>query len=126
MLFWILAGLGLYLIYIYVPAALFLPSEGLLKHLGGRDDMPKPSVLVGRARRATNNMQENLPFFLGLGVLAFVVEGADMAQATMGAMIFVLARAAYLPAYLISIGPLRTLCYLGGLVGNVLMAAALL
>ncbi|MGH1332178.1 MAG: MAPEG family protein [Paracoccaceae bacterium] len=126
MLFWLLAGLALYLVYVYTPMMLFLPQEGILARMGGRDAMPEASVMVGRARRALANIQENMLFFLTLGVLAFVVEGADMPLAIKGAMIFVVARAAYLPAYMISIPGLRSLLYMVGLAGNVMMAAALL
>lgn len=126
MLIWILFALTLHLVHIYLPAALFLPAEGLLNHGGSRDELPLPSRAVGRARRALANYQENLPIFLALAFLAYLVEGADMNGAIMGAKIFVLARAAYLPLYMISIPFTRSIAYTIGLVGNVLMLMAVL
>jgi len=126
MLFWILAGLIVYLATIYLPAALYLPAEGLLAHAGGRDTLPPASKLTERARKALVNTQENMPIFLTLAVLALVVEGADMDQAVLGAQLFVLARAVYPVLYLISIPGLRSVAYSVGLFGCVLMALALL
>ncbi len=126
MTIWLLLGLLLHLVHVYVPAAMFLPTEGLSRHMGGRDALPEAGVLVGRARRAQANWQENLPLFLTLGILAMIVPGADMAQAVLGAQIFVLARLAYLLLYLISIPFTRSVAYGAGLVGNALMVLALL
>ena len=126
MLIWILFALALHLVHIYLPAALFLPAEGLLTHGGSRDELPKPSRAVGRARRALANYQENLPIFLALAFLAYLVEGTDMNGAIIGAEIFILARVAYLPLYMISIPFTRSIAYSIGLVGNVLMLIAVL
>ena len=126
MLFWILAGLAVYLFTIYLPATLYLPAEGLLAHAGGRDELPPASKMAERARKALVNTQENMPIFLTLAVLAMVVEGADMGQAILGAQLFVLARAAYPILYLISIPGLRSVAYGIGLFGCVLMALAVI
>ena len=122
---WLLAGLGLYLVQIFLPTILFLPAEGLGNHLASRDDLPAPSRYVGRARRALANMQEYLPIFLGLGLLAMVIEGTDLAQATLGAMVFVIARAVYVVAYLVSVPGTRTLVWAVGFGGLVMMLLAL-
>lgn len=126
MLFWMLAGLAVYLVNVFLPAALYLPKEGLMNHLGSRDNMPEADAMVGRARRALANMQENLPIFITLGLLAFVVEGADMAQAILGAQVFVIARIAYIAMYMISIVGLRSAAWTVGLIGNIIMAMALI
>ncbi len=126
MLFWMLAGLAVYLVNVFLPAAMFLPKEGFATHMGSRDTLPEPDALVGRARRSLLNMQENMPFFIALGLLAFVVEGVDMAQAILGAQMFVIGRAAYMVMYLVSIPGLRSAAYGVGLVGNIIMALALI
>ena len=125
MLFWILSGLVVFLANIYLPTALYLPTEGLGRHLGARDNLPEPGVMVGRARRSLANFQENLPFFLTLGVLALVIEGVDMAQAVLGAQIFVISRVAYIALYVAGVPLLRSLAYMVGLLGCALMALAL-
>lgn len=126
MVTWLLLGLVLHLAYVFTPAALFLPAEGLMRHMGSRDDLPEPGALVGRARRALANWQESLPIFATLGILALVVDGADMAQAVLGAQIFVLARAAYLVLYLISIPMTRSVAWTAAVFGLGMMALALI
>ncbi|MBV7408083.1 MAPEG family protein [Maritimibacter sp. DP1N21-5] len=120
MVLWIIAAVALHAAYVLTPAALFLPREGALKHLGGRDDLPEPGVLTGRARRALANWQESLPVFVLLALAALVL-GADD-RATLGAMIFVLARVAYLPLYLTGLPGPRSLAWLVAVGGLVVMA----
>lgn len=126
MLFWLIAGLAVFLINVFLPAALYLPSEGLLSHLGSRDKLPTAGKYVERGRRALANFQENLPFFLTFGILALVVEGANVEQAILGAQIFVFARFFYLVFYLISIPFTRSLAYTAGFIGTAIMMLALL
>lgn len=121
MLTWILAALILHAVYVLTPAALFLPTEGPRRHLGGRDDLPEAPVLVGRARRALANWQESLPVFIALALLAVTLDK----EATLGAVIFVLARGAYLPLYLSGIPGLRSAAWTVAVVGLVMMAVAL-
>ncbi|WP_269581421.1 MAPEG family protein [Roseibium sp. Sym1] len=122
---WILAVLVLYLAQIYLSAALYLPSESLWQHAGGRDVLPEKGRYAGRADKALVNMKENLPFFLVPAVLAFVVPGTDMALAVTGAQVFFFGRLAYVPFYLSGIPGPRSIAYTVALFGNVLMAWAL-
>lgn len=127
MLFWILAGLLVFLANIYLPAAIyFVQSETLTSHTGTRDDDPEPGVSVRRARRALANAQENLPFFLALGILALITDGVRMEQAILGAALYVFARAAYMVLYVLGVPWLRSLAYMVGFVGCVMMALALI
>jgi uncharacterized MAPEG superfamily protein len=126
MLFWILAGLGVFLANIYLPAALFFPSVGVARHVASRDDLPQPGRYVGRARRSLVNYQENLPIFLTLGLLAMIVDGVDMQQAVLGAQIFVLARIAYIACYMASIPWTRSAAFTVGFAGQILMFLALI
>jgi uncharacterized MAPEG superfamily protein len=125
MIYWIFAALVVYVVHIYLPVLLFLPAEGFFARLGARDKMPEPSALAGRARRALVNLQENLPIFLTLAILAMIVTSTKTDLAVSGAMVFVLARAAYLPLYLISIPGLRSLAYLVSVIGLIMMIWAL-
>lgn len=126
MVTWILIALGVYLMSVYVPAALYLPREGLMRHLGARDDLPEAGALTARARRAHANLMENMPLFLTPAILTLVVPNPDMALAILGAKIFVFARLAYIPAYLWGIPGIRSLCYVVGLAGCGIIALALL
>lgn len=123
---WLLAGLAVYLSYVYIAALLYLPQVGVARHVRGRDNLPEPSLLAGRAQRAVKNYEENLPFFLTLGILVMVVQSADTTLAESGALVFVLARIAYFPLYLSAIPLARSSAYGVSLVGLGMMVAALL
>jgi uncharacterized MAPEG superfamily protein len=88
--------------------------------------LPDAGIATQRARRVLVNMQENMPIFLTLGVLALIVDGADMGQAVLGAQLFVFGRVAYTAMYMISIPFTRSAAYMVGLLGCVLMALALI
>lgn len=126
MTYWLLAALALYLAHVYVTALIYFPQVGFSRHVRGRDGLPEPSILAGRAQRGLGNLKENMPIFLTLGVLALVVENADMAQAVLGAKVFLVARLAYLPLYLMAIPLTRSISYSVGLVGLGVMALALI
>nr|WP_319382647.1 MAPEG family protein [uncultured Roseibium sp.] len=126
MITWILAVLALYFIQIYATALFYLPSVGLLKLAGGRDELPDKGRLGLRADKALVNMKENLPFFLVPAVLAFVFPKTDMAMAVFGAQLFFWGRLVYIPAYVTGIPGPRSIAYTIALVGNLITVAALL
>ncbi len=123
---WIIAALGVFLVNIYLPAAMFLPQEGLLNHAGPRDNLPEPAPMAARARRALANMQENLPIFLALALLAMILPETDMGRAILGAQLFVYGRIAYIPLYLFGIPWLRSAAYGVALFGCILILLAIL
>lgn len=125
MLFWIFAGMIVYAGVVMIPSLYLLGQIGVMGYAKGRDEEPVASPVHGRALRAARNTRENMPIFLALAVLALVVDNTDMAQAILGAQIFVLARIAYAPAYMSAIPFLRSTVYTIGLVGLILMAVAL-
>ncbi len=126
MLFWIFAGLAVFLINIYLPAALYLPTEGFKRHIGPRDEMPEPGIMANRARRALKNYQENIPFFLTFGILALIIEDANMQYAIWGAQAFVISRFFYTLFYLYPISLMRSTMFTIGFLGMMLMAYALI
>ena len=93
--------------------------------MGNRDNPPEMSVIAGRLDRAKTNMLEALPFFLALALLALVKLG-DTGEATRGALIFLVARVAYVPAYVSGIPVLRSLIWLTANAGLVMMALPLI
>lgn len=93
--------------------------------LGPRDHLPPLTVIGGRAARALANMQEALPVFLGLALLNLIL-GTAAAMAITGGWIFLIARLIYVPLYLAGVPVLRTLVWVGGWVGLVMMLIPLL
>lgn len=93
----------------------------LLAALGPRDQPPPMPATAGRAARALHNMMESLPIFIALALLAIVLD-RDTGLAATGAMTFLAARVAYVPAYLSGIVGLRSLAWGAGASGLVMMA----
>lgn len=99
---------------------------GIAGALGNRDDLPTETGWAARARRARSNFVENVLLFLTV-VLAVVVTGArGPANIELGAMIFAVSRALYLPIYLIGVPVLRTLLWLASIGGIALMVVGVL
>ncbi|WP_339742835.1 MAPEG family protein [uncultured Maricaulis sp.] len=93
--------------------------------VGNRDTQPEMSVLAARLDRAKNNMLESLPVFLALALLA-LIKGTDSAMLSGAALVFLIARAGYVPAYASGIPLLRSLFWLAGTGSLIVMAFAIL
>lgn len=125
MLTWIFAGMIVYALIAALPSLFLLSQIGVMGYARGRDQEPVANAVHGRALRALRNTKENMPIFLALAILSLVVEGTDMANALLGAQMFVLARLAYAPAYMSGVPFLRSTVYTVGLLGLIIMAFAL-
>ena len=93
--------------------------------LGPRDHVRPYTVVGGRASRALANMQEALPVFLALALMNMIL-GTAAGLAITGGWIFLVARVLYVPAYFAGIPVLRTLIWMCGWVGLVMMLLPLL
>lgn len=93
--------------------------------VGNRDNPPELTVMAGRLDRAKNNMQEALPMFLGLALLALAT-GRDTSVVTNAALVFLIARLIYVPAYMSGIPVFRSLVWLTGVASLVVMALPLI
>ena len=82
------------------------------------------SVLACRLERAKGNMLEALPMFIALAVLA-VAKGRDTSEVRDAALVFLVARVIYVPAYVSGIPMLRSLIWLVGM-GSLLVMALLM
>ena len=128
MVFWITIVLALIAVQILLP--LILDSKGtmgarLTNARGPRDHCPEESVVAQRSRRGLANLLETLPIFLTLALLAIILH-KDVANAILGAQIYVIARVIYVPAYLSGVPVVRTLIWGASAVGLVIMARAIL
>ncbi len=92
---------------------------------GPRDgDAPPPGKLAGRLMRAQANLFETLPLFIGAVVVASI-EGKFGVLTFWGAHLYVFARVIYLPLYAFGVPYIRSLVWLIGLAGLVMIIAAL-
>jgi uncharacterized MAPEG superfamily protein len=125
---WIVAVLGLFFLQTLLPAAfryLLGRKPNLKAAMGPRDNPPPISVTGARLERALKNMIEALLLFLPLALLAGSRGAADT-LAVNGAMVFFLARAAYVPAYASGIYGLRSVLWMIGHAGIAMIAVAVI
>ncbi len=120
----ILLVLALYVVQLFLQETARF-GFNLWAIMGNRDTPPEMSVVASRLDRAKNNMLEALPLFLALALLALVKSGGT-SEAVQGAMIFLFARVAYVPAYVSGIPILRSLIWLVGNAGLLMMALSLI
>jgi len=99
-------------------------KEGRDIGLGNRDNLKEATPMGGRAERAAKNSIEAAAFFVPLALVANAA-GMD-AEVMLGAQIAFWARIAYVPIYIAGIKYLRSLVWIGGVVGYGMMVAALL
>jgi uncharacterized MAPEG superfamily protein len=99
--------------------------QGMLLAFDNRDNLPEPSAIAGRARRAAWNMLENFVLFTALIVAAHAA-GVTGPKVELGAKIFFWARVVYFPLYLAGIMYVRSVAWLAGVIGMGLILAAVL
>jgi uncharacterized MAPEG superfamily protein len=93
---------------------------------GPRDDGQKPkSPLAGRAERASANLRETYPAFVGL-VLALAFYSDVSGWGLLGGWLWFVCRLAYIPLYLAGIPYIRSLVWLGSLLGLLVMIIGLM
>ncbi len=121
---WMLtAAVGLTWILILVPTlhpVLTNPRWAMGNRL---DDIAVPDW-TQRARKTSANMNENLPLFAALVLIAHVSGQAD-ATSALGAEIFVAARIVHAAIYIAGVPALRTVVWLVSIVGMAMVAASL-
>lgn len=94
--------------------------------LGPRDEGRKSRLVVaGRLDRALRNLLETYPAFIAL-VVGLVLTGRTGGIAATGAVIWIVARVAYVALYALGVPALRTLAWLASIVGLVMMLVKLL
>lgn len=126
----VLLVLALFVLQTLLPGRFREPPQpgektGLVENLGNRDHVRPLTVVGQRATRALANLHEALPVFLALALLNLIV-GTAAATAITGATIFLIARLLYVVVYMAGIPVLRTLIWVGGWVGLVMMLLPLL
>jgi uncharacterized MAPEG superfamily protein len=126
----VLLVLALFVLQTLLPGRLRQPAgpgepHAIVQDLGNRDHMRPLTVVGQRAARALANMHEALPVFLALALMNMIL-GTAAATAITGAWVFLAARLLYLIIYLAGVPVLRTLAWVGGWVGLVMMLLPLL
>lgn len=116
----IIGALALTLFQLWLlPASLNLGNLQYL--LSSRDNPPPQSRLQQRTTRAGVNLQESLPAFLALCLLA-MIQGVDLTQV---ALAWLILRVIYIPCYLLGIIYVRSLVWIASLGCLIYMAVRL-
>jgi uncharacterized MAPEG superfamily protein len=114
------------LIYVFVAAGLATHQRGLRWNAGNRDAEPTPLTgMAARAVRANYNFLETFPFFAA-AALAVVLARVSTPHTAFGAELYVGARIAYLPIYVVGIPYLRTAVWAVSLWGLLQLLEALI
>lgn len=120
------ATLVLALVHIFAAVRVKTQQYGTTWNMGARDEaMPPLNPLAGRLARAQANLYETLPLFIG-ALLAAYVAGRLGWKTEIGAHLYFWSRLIYLPLYAAGIPRIRTLVWLVGIVGLLLILWALL
>ncbi len=109
---------------ILVQATAAVRAQGGKVLAGNRDNLAPPSVYEGRTRRLLYNHIEGLAMFAPL-VLIAAVSHISNDMTVLGAQLFFYARVLFAFTYLIGVPYLRTLFWLVGIAGTVLIFLAL-
>lgn len=112
----LVATLGLAMVQVGIQSITTLRQLGPNWVLSQRDEAQTVTGLSGRIVRAHHNLLDIFPQF---AAALFVVHmaGANGQYAIIGAWVFVVARMIYLPAYIFGPTGLRTLCWVTGQAG---------
>ncbi len=102
-----------------IPASLNMKNVEYL--LSSRDNPPPQSALQERTARAGNNLQESIPAFLALCLLA-MIQQVDLSQA---ALAWLVLRVIYIPCYMFGIRYVRSLVWGASLACLIYMAVQL-
>jgi uncharacterized MAPEG superfamily protein len=98
---------------------------GFTDMAGNRDHIPPPSGFAGRAKRTVENHREGLTMFAPV-VLAAAIAHISSQRTVIGAEMFFYSRLVHAACYLIGIPYVRTLAFVVGLVGTLMVLTATL
>ena len=100
-------------------------AHGLMYSLSNREKPLETNPLAHRADRTASNTIETFVLFLGLASVA-MASAATSPLILQGAELFLLARLVFVPVYYAGIKYVRTLVWLAGVVGLIMMLMGLL
>ena len=96
---------------------LLTSNTNLTYLLSSRDSSSKPSIYSQRANRASRNLLETLPIFIGIGILSLIREVDNSSVA----LLWLILRTIYVPIYVLGINYLRTGVWAASLICLILM-----
>jgi len=112
------------IVHLLWAAAAAQPQRGLKWNTGPRDEPVVLTGVAGRLERAFANFRETFPFFAVLVIVDYL--GGRLGDLTAyGAVLYVAARALYIPLYAFGVPHVRSLAWVASMVGILMLLAAL-
>jgi uncharacterized MAPEG superfamily protein len=112
------------IIHLFWAAAAAQSQRGLKWNAGPRDEPVELTGVAGRLQRAFANFRETFPLFAALVVIDYL--GGRLGELTAyGAVVYVVARAVYVPLYAFGVPYVRSLTWVASMVGILMLLAAL-
>jgi len=116
---------GLLFLLVLVQAAAGIRSLGVVPLANSRDDLPAPTGFHARMLRVVDNHREGLTIFAPLVLIAGVAHISN-GTTVLGAQLFFYSRVVHAGLYLLGVPMIRPLAWAVGLVGAVMVFAALM
>ena len=118
-------SVGLLVVVIAVQAVTGILAQGVATQAGARDNLSEPTAFQARTGRVVDNHREGLLIFAPL-VLVAAAAGISTEMTILGAQLFFYSRVLHAIIYLAGVPWVRPLAWAAGMVGCVLIFAALL
>jgi len=116
---------ALLILLVLIQATVGVQAQGLQPMAGPRDNLPEPKPFQARTKRVVDNHREGLTMFAPL-VLAAALAHVSNSWTVLGAELFFWSRLAHAVLYLAGVPMIRPLAWVVGLVGILMVLAALL
>lgn len=120
----LLASAVLALLHTVPYLAAYLKHWGLAVAVGNRENTPPLPAWTRRFIRAHRNLVENLVHFTAIVLIAQIL-GVSNSMTALGATLFFYARVLYAIVYTLGIPWIRTLLFIAGVTGEILILSQL-
>jgi uncharacterized MAPEG superfamily protein len=119
-------GAALLFVHIFTATRFKTAQYGRKWNVGARDEeLSPPSPIAGRVMRAQANFEETFPIAI-VALLGVVLANRTSASTALGGWIWLGARIVYLPLYAAGIPVIRTIVFVIGMAGLVMVLWPLL
>ena len=121
----LVCSVALLFLLILIQALAGVLAQGLPQMAGSRDGLPEPKPFQARTKRLVDNHREGLALFAPLVLVAAVAHISNPAT-VLGAQLFFYARVVHAALYLVGAPWIRPIAWGVGIVGTIMVFAALL
>ena len=122
---YLVASALLFILMIGAQALMGIVYQGIVPLVGSRDSLKDDTVLIGRAKRANQNMIEAMVLFTPLVLVAAQTNNLN-ATTALGAALFFWGRAAFAPLYWMGVAWLRTIVWFVSVIGLLMILSQIL